>query len=209
MKLVKRVLKLIVTLALAFALVRFGPYVYIRYFGEGNAQWISERFTEALREKNELVVYEIETTGQETVSQDAWLLGTVQKVEMPYTFRMAYTVDLSQADITVKENVIEVCVPAPQAGYQKLIVDDANVKKKDWLYPVTPERYAQIQQETEERLFREYSENQAYSKNAWGIAVRNLENLLRPIVDQNVLGSMYEIRVVERMDCVELNSADP
>ena len=36
------------------------------------------------------------------------------------------------------------------------------MKKSDWLYPLTPERYAQIQQETEERLFAQCSENEEY-----------------------------------------------
>lgn len=197
MKFLKRLFRLVLCLALAVALVRFGPALYVRYFGEGNARWISERFTEALREKNELVVYEIETTGQETVAQDAWLIGTVQKVEMPYTFRMAFTVDLSHASISVADNRIEVRVPAPVPGYQKLTVNDDSVRKVDWLYPLTPERYAQIKQEVENRLFAEYSASDAYRQNAWNVAVRNLEKLLRPIVDQNVLGSMYEIHIVE------------
>lgn len=67
MKFLKHLLRLLLCLVIALALVRFGPNIYVRFFGEGNARWFSERFTEALREKNELVVYEIETTGQETV----------------------------------------------------------------------------------------------------------------------------------------------
>lgn len=194
-KFFKRFFTLLLCFAVAFGLVRFGPNLYIRFFGEGNARWISERFTEALREKNELVVYEIETTGQETVSQDAWLIGTVQKVEMPYTFRMAFTVDLSSAGIEVEENQIHVRVPAPVAGYQKLNVEDSNVKKVDWLHPLTPERYAQIKQQVEEKLFAEYSANEVYQQNAWEVAVRNIEKLLQPVVDQNIFGSIYEIKV--------------
>jgi len=193
-------MKTLLLLVLAAAAVRFGPYIYVRYFGEGNAQWISERFSVTLREKNELVVYEIETTGQETVSQDAWLLGTVQKVEIPYTFRMAFTVDLSRASVEVEENLIKVSIPAPVPGYQKLVVDDQKVRKVDWLYPVTPERYAQILQEVEERLFEEYCASDTYSMNAWNVAVRNLESLLQPVVDQNVLGSIYEIQVLEQTE---------
>ena len=198
MRFLTRLFKLILCLALAVALVRFGPTLYVRFFGQGNARWISERFSEALREKNELVVYEIETTGQETVAQDAWLIGTVQKVEMPYTFRMAFTVDLSHADITVQDNRIEVSVPTPVPGYQKLSVQDDSVRKVDWLYPLTPERYAQIKQEVESRLFAEYSASETYRQNAWNVTVRNLEKLLRPIVDQNVLGSIYEIHILEK-----------
>jgi len=202
-KFFKRFFTLLLCFALAFALVRFGPNLYIRFFGEGNARWISERFAETLREKNELVVYEIETTGQETVAQDAWLIGTVQKVEMPYTFRMSFTVDLSSADIEVEENLIHVRVPAPVAGYQKLTVEDSNVKKVDWLYPLTPERYAKIKQEVEGRLFAEYSANEAYQQNAWDVAVRNIENLLKPVVNQNLFGSIYEIKVSQQTSASE------
>ena len=194
-KVFKKLFTLVICVALAVALVQFGPNLYVRFFGEGTAKWISERFSETLREKNELVVYEIETTGQETVSQDAWLIGTVQKVEMPYSFRMAYTVDLSQASIDVVENQINVRVPAPEPNYQKLTVDENNVKKVDWRYRLTPERYAQIKQEVEDKLFDEYSANMDFKDNAWGVAMQNIENLLKPVADQNILGRFYEINV--------------
>ncbi|MEG2951562.1 MAG: hypothetical protein RR946_12760, partial [Clostridia bacterium] len=99
-KILKRTSLCVVCVALALVLVRFGPNLYARIFGNGNTVWISERFSETLKEKNNLVVYEVETTGQETVSQDAWLIGTVQKVVLPYTFHISFTVDLSQAKIS-------------------------------------------------------------------------------------------------------------
>ena len=110
---------------------------------------------------------------------------------------MSFTVDLSSASISVDENHIEVHVPSPEPGYQKLTVTEDQVRKVDWLYPLTPERYAQIKLEIENRLFEEYSASDTYRQNAWNVTVRNLENLLRPIVDQNILGSIYEIRIVK------------
>jgi len=196
-KFFKRLTSFVLCMVLAVLLVQYGPNLYIRLFGEGNARWISERFSETLREKNELVVYELETTGQETVAQDAWLIGTVQKVEMPYTFSMCFTVDLSRAAVSVNENVIEVRVPTPQPGYQKLVVDENNVRKVDWLYRLTPERYAQIKQEIEERLFSEYSQNDEYQKNAWNITVRNLETLFQTVAEQSTFGVTCDIRVIE------------
>ena len=120
-KFIKRLFGFVVCLALAVALVRVGPYVYERFFGGADTQWISEQFSQTLHEKNELVVYEVEVTGQETVTQDAWLLGTVQKVEMPYTFRMSFTVDLSLAVVSALDDGVEVRVPPPVAAYPKLI----------------------------------------------------------------------------------------
>ena len=82
-KFIRKLFTVILLAALVFTGLRFGPSLYARIFGGGNVQWISERFSETLKEKNHLVVYEVETTGQETVTQDAWILGTVQKVIVP------------------------------------------------------------------------------------------------------------------------------
>lgn len=196
-KFFKGLFRLILCLALVFVLVRFGPYLWERVFGASNTQWISQRFSETLREKNELVVYEIETTGQETVSQEAWLLGTVQKVEMPYTFRMSFTVDLSRAQVVANGNTIEVHVPSPQPGYQKLIVDESKVKKYDWFYRLTTERYAAIKQEVEDRLFDEYSQNETYRQNAWNTAVHNLESMFGSVAEQSRLGNTCQLKIVQ------------
>ena len=194
-KFIKRLFGFVVCLALAVALVRVGPYVYERFFGGADTQWISEQFSQTLREKNELVVYEVEVTGQETVTQDAWLLGTVQKVEMPYTFRMSFTVDLSLAVVSALDDGVEVRVPPPVAAYPKLIVQEDQVRTYDWLYPLTPERYSAIKQETEDRLFSDYGANEGYLSSAWDVTVRNLESLFRSVAEQ-CGGADCAIRVV-------------
>lgn len=195
-KLLKRLLRFSILLVVAICLVEFGPALMVRFFGSGNTQWISERFSESLKEKNELVVYEVETTGQETVSQDAWLIGTVQRVEIPYTFEMCFTVDLSSATVTANENVIEVRVPTPVGGYQKLTVNEQEIKKSDWLYPLTPERYEEMKQDIESRLFEEYASNDEYRQNAWGVTVRNLETLFSSIAEQSAMGQTCDIKIV-------------
>lgn len=154
-KFIRKLFTVILLAALVFTGLRFGPSLYARIFGGGNVQWISERFSETLKEKNHLVVYEVETTGQETVTQDAWILGTVQKVVVPYTFQISYTgSDLSHAAVSAEARKY-VRVPAPVPGYQKLTVNEEEVQKVDWLYPLTPERYAEIKQTIETRLFEE------------------------------------------------------
>lgn len=195
-KVIKRILWILLCVALVFVAVRFGPSLYERLFGAGNAQWISERFSETLKEKNQLVVYEVETTGQETVSQDAWLIGTVQKVEMPYTFSLTFTVDLSLARVSATGNSIEVRVPGPVADYHKLTVDEAKMKKFDWLYPLTPERYSAIKEQVEERLVQEYANSDECLENAWGVTVKNLESLFQSVTERSDGGTAYEIRVL-------------
>jgi hypothetical protein len=122
---------LLLCLAIAFLAIRFGPDLYRRFFGDGNTTWVSERFSEEMDEKNELVVYQATLTGQETVSQDAWILGTVQKVTIPYSFSMSFSVDLSRANVSVDvaSDAIVVRLPSPKASYYKLSVDEDQVQK--------------------------------------------------------------------------------
>lgn len=195
-RLIRRVFLAVVLIAVVFLGIRFAPNIYARLFGNGNIQWISEQFSETLKEKNQLVVYEVETTGQETVTQDAWLIGTVQKVVVPYTFQMSFTVDLSKAVVSAEGNAIQVRVPSPEAGYQKLTVDEGQMKKDDWLYPLTPERYAQIQAKVENEQFTLAKENAEYQQNAWNVTVKNLENLFKSVVEQSDMGSYLNVSVI-------------
>lgn len=195
-KFIRKLFTVILLAALVFTGLRFGPALYARLFGGGSVQWISERFSETLKEKNHLVVYEVETTGQETVTQDAWIFGTVQKVVVPYTFQMSYTVDLSRAAVSAAGSEVQVRVPAPVPGYQKLTVNEDEVQKVDWLYPLTPERYAEIRQSIEDRLFEEAKANPEYAQNAWAITVRDLENLVMAVVESAGFGSGCTVSVL-------------
>ncbi len=177
---VKRLIIGALVAALALVGIRFGPLL----FGAGHINWISERFSETLREKNELIVYEVEITGQETVTQDAWLIGTVQKVVLPYTFSVDFTVDLSKAVVTVQDGAVEVRIPSPVCAHPKLIIDEDGIRKVDWLYPLTPERYAEITSELETRFFTEASKNTPYLDAAWNTAVHQLEQLFQSVTGQ-------------------------
>lgn len=195
-RVIKKLFLFVMLLALVFLGIRFGPGLYSRFFGSGSIQWISEQFSETLKEKNQLLVYEVETTGQETVTQEAWLLGTVQKVVMPYTFQMNFTVDLSRAAVASNGGVIEVRIPSPEPGYQKLTVNEAEMQKNDWLYPLTPERYSEIKEQVETRLFDEASTNQEYIQNAWNVTVKNLEGLFQTVVESGGGETGYTISVI-------------
>lgn len=196
----KRVMKRLISLACCagavFGAVRFGPAIGVRFFGSSNTQWISEQFSQTLREKNELIVYEVETTGQETVSQEAWLIGTVQKVILPYTFQMQFTVDLSQASVSADGNIIRVSIPEPAAGYHKLTVKEDEIQKVDWLYPLTTERYAELVRQVEEKLFENAASNPEFQKSAWDHTVQNLESLFASVADESFLGRTCEIQIV-------------
>lgn len=188
---------IILCLALAFLAVRFGPNLYRRFFGDGNTTWVSERFGENLKETNELKVYEVTLTGQETVSQTAWVLGKVQEVMVPYSFQLTFAVDMNLASVSadLARDVIQVRLPSPAPASYKLTVDEKKIYKYDWLYPLTPERYAEILGEIEQKLYDECVANQDYRDAAWQSAVANLEKLFADVAATSKDGVTCTIEV--------------
>ncbi|MCE5344104.1 MAG: DUF4230 domain-containing protein [Eubacteriales bacterium] len=207
---VKRFFLLLICLALTFLAVRFGPDLYRRFIGDGNTTWVSERFSEEMAEKNELVVYQTTLTGQETVAQEAWLLGTVQKVAIPYSFSLSFAVDLSLAKVRVDTatDTIVVLLPSPVAKYPKLTVDETQVQKNDWLYPLTPERYAEMKNEIEQKLYDECATKQEYLDAAWQTAVKDMETLFSGIASTSRDGVTCTITIL-RDDNLSAPTAEP
>lgn len=189
---------LVVCLAIAFVAVRFGPNIYRRLFGNGNTTWISERFGEELKAHNELVVFEATLTGQETAQKDAWLIGKVQEVLVPYSFSISFVVDLSRATVSVSDagDAIIVRLPSPTAKYPKLTVDENKMKKYDLLYPLTPERYAEIKTQIEDKLVQECATKQEYLDAAWQSAVKNMEALFKSVAERSEQGVTCKIQVL-------------
>jgi hypothetical protein len=198
-KILKTLLTLIVCAALVAAGVLFGPRLYRLLFAGSNAAWVSERFSEELNEKRELIVLEKVITGQETVSTDAWLIGTVQKVVVPYTFSANFSVDLQLASVQYDEpsNTIQVLLPAPAVEYDKLAVDEDGVEKRDLLYPLTTERYAEIKRELEQKLYDEIINDAGLKESAWASAVSETEALYRAVLEANGTSASFAIQVIE------------
>ena len=203
-KFLKYLFILLLCAAIIILAIRFGPFFYSRFFGGSNTEWIHERFSEELKEKNELVVFETTITGQETAAQNAWLIGTVQEVMVPYSYSITFTVDLSQSQVSLKDQTITVALPSPVAAYSKLTVDEEKMKKKDWLYPLTPKRYAEIKEEIETHLFSEASQNPSYLDAAWASAMKNMEGLFQAVVEQSSMGATCTIEVVQQVPMAEV-----
>ena len=195
-RLLKRIFRTLLIVVVVLAAVSFGPDLLARFFLTGNTQWISERFSEELKEKSELVVLEIVLTGQETASQEAWLVGTVQEVRVPYSYSIHFSVDLSQSVVESTGNTIEIRLPPPQAGFSKLTVDEQNMQRRDWLYPLTPEHYADIKAEIEQKLYDECAGNPAYLERARAAAEEKIKALFVAFAEAAGQGAGADILVV-------------
>ncbi len=199
----RRVLRSIMTMVMIAVLVAvgilFGPRLFSLFFGGASPTWVSERFSEELTAKRELVVLEKTITGQETVSTDAWLIGTVQEVSIPYQFSANFSIDLRQATVQYDEtsNEIQVMLPPPTVTYYKLTVDEDSVKKYDFLYPLSAERYAEIKQEIEQKLYDEITNDAELKESAWASAVSETEALYSTVLATNNTAAAVAINVME------------
>jgi hypothetical protein len=198
----KRIFRIILTLflcaALATAGVLFGPRLYALLFRGSNATWVSERLSEALIEKRELVVLEKVLTGRETVSTDAWLIGTVQEVILPYSFSADFSVDLrkSSVDFDKGTGTIRVYLPQPTVSYYKLTVDEEAVEKHDLFYPLTAERYAEMLGELEQKLLGEVTSDLTLKESAWTSAVSETEALYQEVLKAGGANGAFAVQVL-------------
>ena len=196
MRWIRRTITFLCTLCFVFLLVLYGPSLYFHIFGEGNTQWIYEQFSELTQEKNELIVYEATLKGQDTVKQDAFLLGTIMQVQIPYTFYIRYSVDLSQCQFSLAGTTIQVSVPTPKASYEKLVVDESQVKKTDWFMHLSTERYGQILSDMETRLFTENATRTDYVTQAKENTRNNLTDLFQHVIQQRNFSDRYDLSIV-------------
>lgn len=197
---IKRILILFVLLVLVAVGYRFWPFIGAHLFSNTTAFWISEKLSESISKQNELLVLDVETTRIETVTKEAWLIGAVQRVEIPYTFSMHYSVDMNKANIVVDGTTVIIHVPNPQPGYQRLVVDEANMKKNDWLFPLTAEGYAQIKKNLEEKLYHEYAANSSCLAQANANTVDILMSQYQVLLDKLFINQRNPYHVIVQFD---------
>lgn len=189
---------LVLLVAAVFAVVLFTP-------GETGVKWLSVTFSETLKEQNELLVYTGEKTGREIYQRNAPIVGTIQEVELPYTFSFDYSVDLSKAEVEVNGKIVYVRVPGPRLRDYKLTIVDNEVERSGGLVYLSPNKYTEIKQSLEQRLLSETQSNQQYTTDAWNVAVRNLTSLLTSVAQANSVDGGFTIEVIR--DDTLLNAA--
>lgn len=198
----KKLIALVVCAALLAGCIVFGPRLYRLLSSKANATWISEKFSETLQEKQELVVLEKTITGQETVSTDAWLIGTVQQVQIPYTFTISFSVDMQEAEVAydAENDVMQVALPRPAVAYYKLTVDEDSVETHDLLYPLTSDRYTQIKEELEQKLYNEAMADAELTQSAWDAAASETEAMYQSLLEANDGAASVSVEVVEKSE---------
>ena len=149
-------------LALCIALIVFAPDILRIWSNLTGVRVSSEVLTEEIRETGILLTLTAEETGEFVSEVPARVIRVAQRVSAPYRYCLSMGVDLSEATVTNDGGVVTLALPAAQIAAESFDIT-GKVKKFDFLYPLTQDRYNEILNEQKAKLREKYDtpENRA------------------------------------------------
>ena len=188
----KRVLKWILRpiclgLALVIAAAVY-PYAkdWIRdLFPQGKYEQTAEMLTHQMEKAGELTAVTYQDTGIMEANTTALLIGNVQQVKAPYTYKIGLGIGLDEVELIATETGIIVRLPEAQMIYDSFqITGDPEIN--DFWYHLTEEKYQQMINKQAQICREEYLENAAYLAEAWDAACEALDKLLNQWAGQDL-----------------------
>lgn len=197
----KRVLKwMLRPVCLALALViaaALYPYAkdWIRdLLPQGAYEQTAEMLTHQMEKAGELTAVTYQDTGIMEANTSALLIGNVQQVKAPYTYKIGLGIKLEQVELIATETGITVRMPPAQMLYDSFqITGDPEIN--DFWYHLTEEKYQQMINNQARLCREEYLGNAAYLSEAWEAACEALDKLLNQWAGQD-LPLKYEMAPV-------------
>lgn len=138
----------------------------------------STQLTHAMEKAGNLTAVTYTDTGVAVSETKALLLGTVQKVSIPYEYEIGFGFALSDVTLTADENSITVQLPPIRMLYDRFTVTgDADVD--DFWYHLSENRYQSILDEQTLSCRSGYLESKTYQQAAFDAACESLSGLFR------------------------------
>ena len=190
----------LVVFAAAFVVVGvvFGPELYNRLY-EDNGIWISEKFTEEMKKTAELKVFQDTQTGVKTYTKGFEIFGKkveTRKIEIPYTFYMDFTVDLTNAKVTVEDKVIRIAVPAPKVNAYTVTFNDEDIKQSGLASLLSNTEITRLMNEVRDQLYAENVDREDFRTQAWEGTQEALQNLFSGLLEGEPFYGQYTLEVV-------------
>ena len=175
----------LVVFAAAFVVIGvvFGPELYDRLY-EDNGIWISEKFTQ---------------TGVKTYTKGFEIFGKkveTRKIEIPYTFYMDFTVDLTNAKVTVEDKVIRIAVPAPKVNAYTVTFNDEDIKQSGLASLLSNTEITRLMNEVRDQLYSENVDREDFRTQAWEGTEEALKNLFASLLEGEPFYGQYTLEVV-------------
>lgn len=171
-----RVLALALAIVLAVALLPYARDLLRAYFPQGKYEQTTTRLTHEMQAVGELTAVRHSDTGVMTATVDALLVGTVQKVSVPYAYEIGLGLRLSDVVLTPTESGIIVSVPDAEMLHDSFsVTGDPDVS--DFWYRLTESRYQQMLNAQAAACRAEYLEDPVVMQEAWDAACEQLSAL--------------------------------
>lgn len=202
-KVISFIVKCVLIALLAVALVVFAPGIRGLLGGLVPGAGIIEttQLTHELQEMGVLTAQKHTDTGVFVSTLPAIIIGTAQKVTVPYEYTISYGVDLEKATISaVDDGLLLVSLPPAEMVHDAMRVT-GEVEVFDLLYPLTEARYQEILDTQAEAFRQAYLEEPGYALVAWETAKEKVSALLEAMLDaqgaRETWSIMYDVAGME------------
>lgn len=175
-KAVLRVIALALAIILAVTLLPYARNFLRQYLPQGKYDQTSARLTHEMQAVGELTAVRHRDTGVMVATVDALLVGTVQKVSVPYAYEIGLGLRLDDVKLTPTENGITVSVPDAAMLYDSFTVT-GEPEVSDFWYRLTENRYQQMLDGQAAACRAEYLEDAVCMQQAWDAACDQLAAL--------------------------------
>lgn len=182
MKKIGKFLLRVLTLALVTLLVvTLLPYAR-EWLGallpQGKYQRASQLITHQMEKAGELTAVRHTDTGVMTAHTDALLIGTVQRVSVPYTYEIGLGFSLRDVRLTATESGIQAALPAVRMLFDSFQVT-GEPQIEDFWYRLSEAQYQKMLDEQAAACRSAYLENNALLEEAWAAACEALTGLFQ------------------------------
>lgn len=178
-KIGKYLLRILTTALVLMIVITFLPVIRPWLQGllpEGKYIRTSTQLSHAMEKAGELTVLTCTDTGVAVAETKALLLGTVQKVSIPYEYEIGFGFSLSEVKLIPDEQGITVQLPPIKILHDRFTVSgDADVE--DFWYHLSEKRYQSIVDEQALACRNGYLEEESHWKAAWDAACEALSGL--------------------------------
>lgn len=180
-KVKKLLLRLLCIAVIVFLAVTFWPSIHSWFSGllpVNRFHQASIRLTHTMESKGDLLVATYTDTGIAYAKKDAFLLGTVAEVNIPYQYEIHFGFPLSEVKLTATENGISVQIPPIRMLSDTLTVT-GDVTKNDFWRLMDENSYQQIINNQAEACRNHYLNSSEYRLETQSAACKALSESLR------------------------------
>ena len=184
-KLILRTLATALAITLAIVLLPYARDWIASILPRGKFERVSILLSRKVENADDLVTLRCTDTGIMAAETNALFIGTVQQVNVPYSYEIGFGIPLKEITFDAVEDGVCVSLPLIRMLYDSFQVT-GEPKVSDFWYPLTEQRYQKMLDEQAAACQAEYLSNDAIIDQAWNATCKALEDLFSQWAGDNI-----------------------